>query len=488
MLHGQHTSLSTVPGTADMFNFPEKVAGRRQAPASVAIVVVLVFCIIAAGCLTYLSYPFFTSNQTHLADNEGKLSVYFLDVGQGDATLFVADGKTILIDAGEIEGGDRVVRDIKTLGITRIDLLVATHPHSDHIGGMQKVIAAFPVGQVCDAGLPYPSPLYENFLEAIDRKNIPYMVAEQGQTIEVDPALRVFVLSPPAQRSADDPNANSVVLRISYGMIDFLMTGDLGGEGEEALLRTGFPLDAEILKVAHHGSSSSTSPAFLARVRPETAIISLGVDNPYGHPHTETLNLLQKTGIAVYRTDRDGTVVVRTDGMSYSVKTETTERGIWTVPTGTTRPFPVFTIPILPAPAPVHLPDFTLPPPPSNLTLPDLILPQIGNSSMVYISATQFNAPGDDRQNLNGEWVQLTNKGQDIVLIAGWTILDTSQSTLYTLPAIFLEPDETITIFTGSGTMNKTSLFMGKNEPVWGNEGDIAILKDGRGTIIDKRS
>ena len=147
--------------------------------------------------------------------------------------------------------------------VTRIDLLVATHPHSDHIGGMQKVLAAFPVGKVLDTGLAHPSSTYEHFLETIEEKHIPYQVAEQGQTIDVDPALRVLVLSPPKERPGDDLNADSIVLRISYGTIDFLMTGDLGKEGEDALLRTGYPLDAEILKVGHHGSSSSTSPAFL---------------------------------------------------------------------------------------------------------------------------------------------------------------------------------------------------------------------------------
>jgi hypothetical protein len=117
-----------------------------------------------------------------------------------------------------------------------------------------------------------------------------------------------------------------------------------------------------------------------------------------------------------------------------------------------------------------------------------LTVPQIGNASSIYFSATQFDAPGDDRQNLNGEWVQLTNKGDDIVLIAGWTLSDKSQSTLYTFPAILLVHGESVTIYSGSGTLNTTALFMGKTEPVWGNSGDIAILKDGRGTIIDQRS
>jgi len=464
-----------------------------RASVSFAILFVLVSCVIATGCLDTIIIPVFTNaGHTHLAENEGKLSVYFLDVGQGDSTLFFVDGKTILIDAGEVDMGDRVVSDVRKLGVTRIDLLVATHPHSDHIGGMQKVLAAFPVGQVLDAGLPHPSSTYEHFLETIDRKNIPYRVAERGQIIDVDPSLRVVVLSPPAQRSGEDPNINSVVLRISYGTIDFLLTGDLGGEGEDALTGSGYPLDAEILKVGHHGSSSSTSPAFLARVRPEMGVIFVGEDNPYGHPHKETLDLLKESGVTLYRTDRDGTVVVRTDGMSYSVKTETHDPGIWNVSTTreTTPVRPVFTIPTLPALEPVPFPQFTLPPAPAKLTIPvpALTAPQIGNASSISISGTQFDAPGDDRQNLNGEWVQLTNKGDDTVLIAGWTLSDKGQSTLYTFPAIFLVPGESVTIFSGTGTLNNTALFMGKTEPVWGNNGDSAILKDGMGTIIDQRS
>jgi hypothetical protein len=317
-------------------------------------------------------------------------------------------------------------------------------------------------------------------------------VAEQGQTIDVDTAVRVFILSPPAQRIGDDPNINSVVLRISYGTIDFLMTGDLGGEGEDTVIRSGYPLEAEILKVGHHGSSSSTSPAFLARVRPEMGVIYVGEGNPYGHPHKETLDLLKESRVTLYRTDRDGTILVRTDGMSYSVKTETDNQGIWNVspPRETTTVTSVFTLPTLPLPVPIPLPQVTLPPVPANLTIlvPVLIAPQVGNASSIYISATQFDAPGDDRQNLNGEWVQLTNRGDDTVLIAGWTLSDKSRSTLYTFPASFLVPGESVTIFSGSGTLNNTALFMEKTDPIWDNNGDIAILKDGRGTIIDQRS
>ena len=225
-------------------------------------------------------------------------------------------------------------------------------------------------------------------------------------------------------------------------------------------------LDAEILKVAHHGSSSSTSPAFLARVRPETRDHICGQDNPYGHPHTEALDLLKSNRVSLYRTDLDGTVVVRTDGMSYSVKTETIDRGIWSVPVnpGTGSTFHGFHGSFSANPETRSSPQFYSAPPPSDITVPlsDFSLPQIGNSSGVFISATQFNAPGDDRQNLNGEWVRLTNGGEDIVLISGWTLSDTTNKTLYTFPAIFLEPGETITVFSGSGTLNKSCTLYGE--------------------------
>jgi competence protein ComEC len=466
------------------------------AKITACILVVLFFSIAAAGCTGVLPG---NSTSSRGVVTDGKLSVYFLDVGQGDSELLVFGNKTILIDAGETDMGDRVVADLKKLGVTRIDLLVATHPHSDHIGGMQNVLAAFPVGQVLDTGLPHPSPLYQHFLETIDTQHIPYTIAEQGQTIDIDPALRILVLSPPPGRFGDDPNQNSVVLRISYGTVNFLFTGDLGGDAETALLNTGYALDAQILKVGHHGSEYSTSPAFLARVHPEVAVIEVGKDNPYGHPHDKTLKILQGAGITVYRTDLDGTVLVRSNGMTYSVTTEKGSGGVWNpvnaagsprntsvvLPSAT--PLPQLTLPAVPADISVTIPtlpsDITIPVP--SFTLPPV---QIGNASSIFISAARFNAPGDDRQNLNGEWVRLANRGSDPVLIAGWTLSDRTSPDLYRFPAFVLLPASSVTVYSGTGTMNDTALFMGRTEPVWGNSGDTAILRDGAGTIIDQNS
>jgi competence protein ComEC len=295
---------------------PPRSPGFPRTAAAACLVLVLI--LLAAGCTGLPG-----AKSSRQAANDGKLSAYFLDVGQGDAELLVFGNRTILIDAGETEQGDRVVADLQELGVTRIDLLVATHPHSDHIGGMREVLRNFPVGEVLDAGVPSTSVIYEHLLEEIEKEGIPYRVAEQGQTIDLDPSLRILVLSPPKERLSDDPNENSVVLRISYGTIAFLFTGDMGGAAEDALTKTGYPLDAQILKVGHHGSEYSTSKEFLSRVHPEVAIIEAGKDNPYGHPHEQTLRRLADIGATVYRTDRDGTILVRSDGAFYSVTTGT---------------------------------------------------------------------------------------------------------------------------------------------------------------------
>ncbi len=466
-----------------MYLKSQKKIVPHRAVAVISLIFILVSCIAASGCLSYPGIPDFgPGGSSHPVEKDGKLSAYFLDVGQGDSSLIIFGNKTILIDAGEIDMGDRVVSDLKGLGVTRIDLLVATHPHSDHIGGMQKVLDNFPVGQVLDSGMPHSSVLYERFLETIDKKNIPFKVAVQGDTIDLDPALRILVLSPPEKRFGDDLNTNSIVLRISYGTINFLFTGDAGGEAETALVKSGYAPDAQILKVGHHGSMHSSSEAFIARVHPETAIISLGLDNPYGHPHNRAVETLTDVGATIYRTDRDGTVLVRSDGISYAVKTAKYPGDL--VPTLTQKPKVTGTSTAIVPPIP------TLPAIPVNISipLPSIAVPQIGNATAVVISATRFNAPGDDRQNVNGEWVQLTNRGDDTVLLSGWTLSDNSRSTQYTFPAVYLVPGETVTIFSGTGTLNNTALFMGKTEPVWGNSGDSAILKDGSGKIIDLKS
>ena len=248
------------------------------------------------------------------------LTVHFIDVGQGDSELLQFAGKNVLIDAGDQDSGPRVTSYLRSHGVTSLDLVVATHPHSDHIGGLLTVLNDFTVGQVLDSGQTHTTQTFENYLNLIDQKNIPFSTAERGQTIDLDPSLRIEVLSPPATLFVGDLNQNSVVLRVTYNKVSFLLAGDAGFQAEDSMA-AGYDLKSTVLKVGHHGSSSSTGTSFLSKVRPEVAVIEVGAGNAYGHPTSKTLSALQNTGTKVYRTDLDGNIVVTTDGQSYSVST-----------------------------------------------------------------------------------------------------------------------------------------------------------------------
>lgn len=469
-------------------NHPDSVSPLLRT----CVILILVASLFAAGCTGL----FDTSLRQ---GTTGDLRAYFLDVGQGDCSIILFKDRVIVIDSGDTDRGGDVVRALHQLGVQRIDLLVATHPHADHIGGMQDVLAAFPVARVLDSGMPSTSILYERFLDTVDDKGIAYIVAEQGQTIDLDPSLRILVLSPPKERIGDDLNTNSIVLRISYGTVNLLFTGDATTGAEDVMVKGGYPLDAQILKVGHHGSSGSGSSAFLSRVSPQTAIISSGAGNSYGHPHRETLDRLIRARAVIFRTDEDGTVLVESNGETYSIMTESAGDAIWLLPTlapPVATPAPTTSETAIPSPTPLQATPagtpapFVLPTVPENVTVPvpsfTLPLVQIGNASSIRISAVQFDAPGDDRQNLNGEWVRLTNTGADVVLLAGWTLSDASTRDLYTFPAFLLMPGGQVTVHAGSGTMNNTALFMGKTAPVFANTGDEAVLRDGSGTIIDQ--
>jgi beta-lactamase superfamily II metal-dependent hydrolase len=463
-----------------------RVSSPFQLRAGACLTLILVLALLLAGCTD--------SSGTHSGpvlnqSTTGDLKVYFLDVGQGDSSIILFHDKVILIDAGDTDQGDTVVRALQDLGVRKIDLLVATHPHADHIGGMQDVLAHFEVRKVLDSGLPSSSTLYEKFLLTIDRKQIPYIVAERSQTLDIDPALTILVLSPPKERTGDDLNANSIVLRVSYGTVNLLYTGDATIPSEEALVKSGYPLDSQVLKVGHHGSSGASSAAFLQRVSPQVAVLSLGKGNDYGHPHRETLERLNAAGPMVFRTDTDGTIRVESDGNTLSVTTENGDAGFWNAAVTATHPVPATSTPVTSLPTiSLNMSDLVSSIP-ANVTIP-VTLPsvQLGNASGIYISSVQFDAPGDDRLNLNGEWVMVRNSGDEAVLIAGWTLSDKTGSDTYTYPAVILLPSSSVTVFSGSGSMNDTALYMGRSSPLWGNSGDLAILRDGVGTVIDTRA
>jgi beta-lactamase superfamily II metal-dependent hydrolase len=245
-------------------------------------------------------------------------------VGQGDAALIrTPQGRTILIDGGPAGAGEAVLRYLAGEALSSIDLLVGTHPHEDHLGGLIAVLENLPVGRVIDSGRIHTSQTYERYLTLIEEKGIPFEVGRAGKTIVLDPSITLKVLHPGADPGGGNLNNSSVVLGLAYGKVEFLFTGDLETEAETELLERGFcAASSTVLKVAHHGSSSSSSAEFLETVAPVIAVISAGRDNSYGHPHAEILDRLTGVGARVYRTDLLGTIVITTDGDTITIKSE----------------------------------------------------------------------------------------------------------------------------------------------------------------------
>jgi competence protein ComEC len=251
----------------------------------------------------------------------GILKVTFIDIGEGDSCLIqTPGGKNILIDGGKGYRGKEVLSFLKRKGIRRIDTMVATHPDMDHIGGLLAVLDSnIRIGEILDCGKAHTSATYRNFLNKIEqRKSTKYSQPRAGQTLNWGEEVKVRVLSPPHLRW--DSNDCSIVIKLTYGRVSFLFTGDAAEEAEKEMVsRYSTRLKSTILKAGHHGSRSSSSYDFLRSVRPEIAIISVG-KNPYGHPTKEVLDRLTRLGIKVYRTDLKGNITITTNGEDYQVR------------------------------------------------------------------------------------------------------------------------------------------------------------------------
>jgi len=247
------------------------------------------------------------------------LKVHFIDVRHGDACLIqTPGGHTILIDGGYSDVADDVVGYIKEAGVKELDLVIATHPHSDHVGGLAYVLTRFPVKMVLDSGKPHTSVTYQRFLKAVKASGrLKYLLGRAGQVYHYD-AVKISILHP-SEPLPKNLNNCSIVSRLVYGEISFMFTGDAEVEAERTIMRRNLDIESTILKVGHHGSDTSTSPTFLRAVDPEVAIISCGKKDSGNSPPAE--RSLKRHGVTVYRTDIDGTILVESDGKDYTVKT-----------------------------------------------------------------------------------------------------------------------------------------------------------------------
>ena len=253
------------------------------------------------------------------------MSAHFIDVGKADSIYINCKDKSILIDGGEQDTYNTVLEYLKKLGIKSLDLVVATHPHSDHIGGLPEVLNEFKVFKVfmpkVKDGLVPTSKIYEKFLLAIDKNKVHVKVPTPGETITLG-ELEIKVLAP--NGFYDNVNNHSIVLKIIYKDVSFLFTGDAEKESESDILKKNYDIKSTVLKVGHHGSKTSTTKEFLRKVSPKYAVICVGEDK-YNLPKKETITKLKECGAEIYRTDIDGDVVIATNGKADSIKIVTSK-------------------------------------------------------------------------------------------------------------------------------------------------------------------
>ena len=259
---------------------------------------------------------------------EGTLEVHILDVGNADCILVRQGEATLLIDAGERGDGDRILQYLNQHGVKKLDLVIATHPHADHIGGMAKILENLPVGRMLMSFPPESatptSATYLAMLEKLEGKAVPVTEAEPGMTVQLGTA-QLEILAP--LEETEEYNNLSVVTYLTFGRNHFLFMGDAEASVEKAILAAGYPVQADVLKLGHHGSKTASCEAFLQQVAPTYAVITCGEGNSYGHPHAETLERLVALDIASCRSDLRGHMLFTSDGQTVQLQCEKTLDG-----------------------------------------------------------------------------------------------------------------------------------------------------------------
>lgn len=271
--------------------------------------------LILAAALFLLLYQYIDQPIGRAAVN-GELSVHFIDVGQGDAALILSDGEAMLIDTGIYEGAQELIDYIHAQGVQKLTCAVATHPHSDHIGAMDEVITKFPIESFLKTEAVNDNKPYRYMMEELADKKTNVINPQPGDSYQLGQA-QFTVLAPLSMDYGSNLNNSSIVIRLDYGDTSFLFTGDAEIEEELDLVENGIA-PADVLKVGHHGSETSSSNTFLDAVRPACAVISCGKDNRYGHPDAEVLKRLEERNVEILRTDEKGSIVFHSDGKELS--------------------------------------------------------------------------------------------------------------------------------------------------------------------------
>ncbi len=362
-----------------------------------------------------------------------EMSVHFIDVGQGDSIFIKApNGKTMLIDGGVKGAGKTVVDYLRTQGVTKLDYVVATHPDADHIGGLIAVLNSISIKEFIDSGKVHTSQTYEEMLALVNDKNIRYTVPKAGDTVALDPTVKVDVLA--SDENASDNNDASIVLRVAYQNISFLLMGDAGHNIEKQLVQDRVDVEATILKAGHHGSNTSSLPQFIQAVSPLATILSYGQDNKYGHPHAEVVDALTQVGSDIYGTAESGMIVVTTDGVTYDINAKP-----WTGIGAT-----------------------------SSITPP--------KSGKVEIVTKDVEA----------EIVAIKNNGNEAVNLQGWQLISVEGNQVFNFPNVNVAPGKTIYVTSGSDAKSSSNSLEWTKKQIWLNSGDAAQLKNAKGEIVSE--
>ena len=273
------------------------------------------------------------SSGLSVSEGSDGLTVYFIDVGQGDSVLIVCDGESMLIDGGGRSSSSLIYSFLEKRGITHLDYIVATHGHEDHIGGLSGALNYATVGVAFSPVTEYASQTFSNFVKYLGERNVEITVPSHGDVYSLGCAS-FKILGPVLEKP--DTNNSSIIIKLTYGNTGFLFTGDAERESEQAVLDAGYDISADVLYIGHHGSDTSTIYPFLREVMPSHAVISVGAGNSYGHPHENTLSRLRDADVQVFRTDLQGDIVAMSDGRSILFSPERNDN-VQTNPTGESR-------------------------------------------------------------------------------------------------------------------------------------------------------
>jgi competence protein ComEC len=434
-----------------------------------------------------------SANGSSSVTTNGSVEVHYINVGQSVSTLITSPhGETMLVDTGHYnDDGEHVLAYLQHHDISRIDHLVTSHSDADHIGGNAAIIEYYEteadgIGAVYDPGIASSTQTYAEYLDAIEAHDVTLYETREGDTIDFGDVNVDVLGSPDPYLESEDRNENSIVLKLTYGETSVLLSGDAEDDQEAYLVgEYGSELESTILKAGHHGSASSSSGAFLDAVDPQAVVISSAYDSQYGHPHEEVLQRLSERSLPAYWTATHGNIVLISDGQNVTVQTQ---RDAPTDPSTLREgdPVDVGASDAVSDRARIESDRTTSIDTGSNDTPGEADSETDETTAEAGLTVTEIHADaaGDDRDNLNDEYVVFENTGNKTLDLSGWTIEDEAGQR-YTVPEGFeLATGETVTLHTGSGTSTTTELYWGSGSPIWNNDGDIVIVSNANGERV----